>query len=395
MRVLLLSAYDAGSHRYWRRGLADMLPAWEWRSLTLPPRHFSWRVRGNPLHWALRERARLECQPDLLVATSMVDLATLRGLVPSLAAVPTLLYFHENQFAYPQGRGRHGLLEAQMVSLYGALAADQLAFNSAYNRDSFLAGVDELLARLPDYAPREAVEHLTRRSVVLPVPLLSGSDRAASAGCWPKVLGPGEPPLRLVWPGRLEYDKGGEGLERILARLEASDLDYHLALVGQEFRQLPAVFGRIREHYGHRLVHFGWLERVADYHRLLAEADMVLGTALHEFQGVAVMEAVARGCVPVLPARLAYPELYPAEFLYDSRPDEPEREADAACDRLLGLAAARRRGELVAPPVSEFSVDALAPRYHAILQQLASRAGQSGLGQSSPGQSSPGQSSRV
>nr|WP_241263230.1 DUF3524 domain-containing protein [Parahaliea mediterranea] len=372
---MLLSAYDAGSHRYWRRGLSKMLPDWEWRGLALPPRHFSWRVRGNPLYWALRERERLECRPDLVVATSMVDLATLRGLVPSLAAVPTLLYFHENQFAYPEGSGRHGLLEAQMVSLYGALAADRLAFNSAYNRDSFLRGVDALLARLPDYAPREAVDHLARRSAVLPVPLLPGDDAAAGESCWPPVPAVGARPLRLLWPGRLEYDKGGEGLERILSRLEGSGLDYQLALVGQEFRRLPAVFGRIREQYRHRLVHFGWLQRVADYHRLLEEADMVLGTALHEFQGVAVMEAVARGCVPVLPARLAYPELYPAEFLYDSRPDDPGREADAACERLLDLAAAWRRGDVAGPSVSDYSLEKLAPRYRAILQQLASRSG--------------------
>lgn len=387
MRALLLSAYDAGSHRYWRRGLSAMLPHWQWQSLTLPPRHFSWRVRGNPLYWALRERAQLGGAFDVLVVTSMVDLATLRGLVPALARLPTLLYFHENQFAYPAGRGRHGLLEAQMVSLYSALAADRVAFNSAYNRDTFLQGVTELLRRLPDYAPAEIPALLAGRSRVLPVPLLPGEDGipngegAAATGFWVPPSPVGGRPLRIVWPGRLEYDKGGEGLERIVERLEQAGLDYQLAVVGQQFRDTPAVFDRIAARFGHRLVHLGWLEHAADYQRLLAEADMVLSTALHEFQGVAVMEAVARGCIPVLPARLAYPELYPARFLYPSRPDAPDSEADAACRRLLALATSRRRGEVTAPSLADYTLSALAPHYRALLEGLA------GSGMASGGES--------
>ena len=149
MRVLLLSAYAARSHVHWQQSLQAMFPEWHWQVLSLPPRYFSWRVRGNPLSWALQERATLEAGYDLLLATSMVDLATLRGLVPCLAQIPSVLYFHENQFDYPQDRQQHSLLEAQMVSLYAALVADHLLFNSHYNRDSFLGGVRALLHRLP------------------------------------------------------------------------------------------------------------------------------------------------------------------------------------------------------------------------------------------------------
>ncbi|MBA6412522.1 DUF3524 domain-containing protein [Parahaliea sp. F7430] len=376
MQALLLSAYDAGSHAYWRRGLELMLPDFQWRSLTLPPRHFSWRVRGNPLYWAIEQRAVLEQPADLLVATSMVDLATLRGLVPALCRLPTLLYFHENQFAYPQGQSQHGLLEAQMVSLYSALAADRIAFNSAYNRDSFLAGCDDLLQRLPDFVPPDVTRSLAQRAEVLAVPLLP--ERQAVDGqepMWPEVAVQGAAPLRLVWVGRLEYDKGADNLERILQHLERAGLDYQLAVVGQEFRNRPAVFSRIETDYQHRLVHLGWIESALDYQALLQQADMVLSTALHEFQGIAVLEAVRSGCLPVVPRRLAYQELYEAQFCYSSLPDDPAAEAAAASETILILAAALQEGRAQPPAVRAFSLESLAPCYRRTFQALLAQDG--------------------
>ena len=76
MKILLLSAYAARSHVHWQQMLQSMFPRWEWTVLELPPRHFSWRVRGNALYWSIEEQDTLEQAYDLLIATSMVDLAT-------------------------------------------------------------------------------------------------------------------------------------------------------------------------------------------------------------------------------------------------------------------------------------------------------------------------------
>ncbi len=62
------------------------------------------------------------------------------------------------------------------------------------------------------------------------------------------------------------------------------------------------------------MVHYGYAESEADYARLLWSADVVLSTAIHEFFGVSVVEALHCGAWPVLPRRLSYPELLPAEL---------------------------------------------------------------------------------
>ena len=371
MKALLLSAYAARSHLHWQHSLVAMASSWQWRQLSLPPRHFSWRVRGNPLYWSQVERTALAEPYDVLVATSMVDLATLRGLVPSLGSVPALLYFHENQFAYPAQAHQSSLLEAQMVSLYAALAADALAFNSAYNRDSFVDGVDALLTRLPDRVPPGIPQQLRDKALVLPVPIDLEVTTATTA-TWPGAQGaPGQRPLRLLWSGRFEHDKGGEGLLRLLQRLEGQGTAYELALTGQQFRRSPAVFAQIQREFRHRLVHFGFVES-ADYLRALrGEADLVLSTALHEFQGLAVLEAVAAGCLPVVPDRLSYPEIYPPRFRYASRPLEPEAEAAAAAALVRQLATTLARGTAQVPDISAYGRAALQPRYQDLLARLA------------------------
>jgi glycosyltransferase involved in cell wall biosynthesis len=369
-RVLLLSAYAADSHEYWRRRLAALLPEYRFTALTLPARHFSWRLRGNALYWAGAERATLEAGYDALLATSVVDLATLRGLVPALASLPTLLYFHENQFAYPPGARQQGRLEAQVTSLYSALAADRLAFNSAWNRDSFLAGAADLLGRLPDRVPPGVVDTLAARSEVLPVPLAADVE-APAAGAHPfsgdgPYRGAGGRPLRLAWLGRFEYDKGPERLAQLAEHLAAGERPVELALVGRRFRREPAAFAALPAILGERLVHCGYLPLRSDYLALLSAADIVLSTALHEFQGIAVLEAVARGCLPCVPDALAYAELYPARFRY---PVQGASEADsrAAAARIGTLAEALAAGAVAAPAVAPWQGPALAPRYLCVL----------------------------
>ena len=147
-KILLLSAYDALSHRYWRDGLGKYLAAngMELHQVALPARNFAWRSRGNSLTFAFDDR--LQQDFDLLIVTSMTDLSALRGLNSRLSRVPAIVYFHENQFAYPD-RSEQGLVERQLTSIYTALAADVVVFNSQFNRSTFMQGMFDLLIVLP------------------------------------------------------------------------------------------------------------------------------------------------------------------------------------------------------------------------------------------------------
>ncbi len=327
-RILLLSAYDAGSHQRWREQLVASQPEFQWEVLALPPRFFRWRIRGNALTW-LKEPA-LQASYDLLIATSMVDLASLKGFHPHLAHTPSILYMHENQFAYPDSGRQHSSAEPKMVNLYSAVAADQVLFNSAWNRDSFLEEAYRFLDKMPDGLPDGLIRSIHEKSFVLPVPI---EDRLFVDR--PHALNPRCP--HLLWNHRWEYDKAPDRLLLMLDALVAAGQDFRLSVVGEQFRNQPEAFGQIHERHRDRIVNWGYLESRADYDRLLAEADVAISTALHDFQGLSVLEAMASGCMAMTPDRLAYPEYVPAAQRYASHADNPAAEAAAAADLLWNL----------------------------------------------------------
>lgn len=358
-RLLCLSAYEAASHRQWRERLAGALTEFDWRTLTLPARHFRWRIRGNPLSWY--DAPELQEPPDLVLATSMVDLAVVRGLNRGLAAAPTVVYFHENQFAYPERRERVASNEPRVVNLYTALAADRVLFNSEWNRRSFLEGARALLKRMPDRKPKTALATIEARSQVVPVPV---PDAAFTAGPqdWPAVP-------HLVWNHRWEYDKGPDRLLALLRGLRQHGQAFRLSLVGEGFRNAPEAFARIKEEFAGQLVNLGYMTSREAYDELLRGADMVLSTALHDFQGLAVQEAMAAGCVPIVPDRLAYPEYVPAALRYASHEADPEREGQAAAERISAVLAGPRPGPEALMP-ERHRLSRVVPKYRHLLASL-------------------------
>ncbi|TNE98199.1 MAG: DUF3524 domain-containing protein [Gammaproteobacteria bacterium] len=357
-RILLLSGYDAGSHRRWYKQLVALLDDFDWTILSLSPRFFRWRIRGNPLNW-LHEPALRE-QWDLVIATSMVDLSTLRGIHPHLSTVPCVLYMHENQFAYPASGAQPSSVDPQMVNLYSALSADRVVFNSSWNQKSFLDGVEALMSKMPDGVPEGLVGELEKKSQVVPVPI---EDRLF-------VKQPVEKNWQcphLLWNHRWEYDKGPERLLALLQSLERRRVPFRLSVVGERFRRYPPVFDSIHEQFGHRIERWGYLESRASYEQLLLESDVVVSTAVHDFQGLSMLEAMAAGCIPLAPDRLAYPEYVPGDCLYTDHMNDPPAEGESAADRLETL---MRERPLPRLPTG-WKASKLGPEYRRLIKQLA------------------------
>jgi hypothetical protein len=68
----------------------------------------------------------------------------------------------------------------------------------------------------------------------------------------------------------------------------------------------------------------------ADMFNWFRSSDFVFSSAFQETYGLAIMEAVACGCWPILPDRVVYPEYHPQSCLYDT----PEHAAQMTLDAI-------------------------------------------------------------
>lgn len=298
--IWLLSAYRSTSHGAWAHWLVNSCTQYNWEVLELSGRHFRWRIRGNPLSWL----HRLPDTPaDLIIATSMVDLATLKGLHPQLSTVPCLYYFHENQFAYPTSKQQHASIDPQMVQLYGALCANQCLFNSAYNRHSFLQGIDQLLSKLPDEVPANIRSCIEEKSKLLSVPIK------------PIISTLKKQSHLILWNHRWEYDKAPQVFADALSKLNKINPDFKLALLGERATKKNPALLQIENEFADKITINDRASK-QDYIKTLCHASIVVSSAIHEFQGLALLEAVSAGAVPVVPDDLCYREQYGEMFRY-------------------------------------------------------------------------------
>jgi len=352
MNILVLEPYYGGSHKAFLAGLIRQLP-YSFDLLTLPAHSWKWRMRLAAPHFA----GVLATDPcykaktfDRILCSSLVDVAALRGLLPShLRTVPLLTYFHENQFAYPVQLSEARDVHFGLTNLTTALAADGLAFNSRYNLDSFLAGCRELLAKMPDMSLAGYEEAIRVKSTILH----PGLDFSEIDSCSSERQ-TGRAPV-LVWNHRWEHDKNPELFFNTLYDFAEQGVPFGLIVLGQSFRSQPPIFAQAAKRLAPHLVHFGYAADRQEYCRLLCQGDIVVSTARHEFYGMAVIEAVRGGCRPLVPDRLSYQELFPPACRYE----------DAAFARKL--LAAMEAGRLATPGAhfltSRFSWPELAGSY--------------------------------
>lgn len=317
-RYLFLEPYFGGSHREFAEGL---VAASRHRIdlMTMSARFWRWRMGGAALHFVRR-------LPDLslvdgVMVSGLMNLAELKALAPG-SFPPVAVYFHENQLTYPVSEDQARDVSLAWTNVTTALCADRVLFNSHIHRDAFFESLPGLVKLMPDYRPGWVAEAIRRRSSVL-YPGCRFPER--------REKGPsgksGEPPL-VIWNHRWEFDKDPETFFKAIDRLADQGLDFRLAVLGERFRNVPECFSIARARHGDRIVQYGYAPSREEYMEWLGRGTVVVSTAIQENFGIAVVEAVRSGCLPLLPDRLSYPEIIPEEHHPTCLYKEPEELAE-------------------------------------------------------------------
>jgi len=350
VRILLVEPWETGSHLAWAKGYQES-SSHEVHMVGLPGELWRWRLRGGALPLAAKISHWIDTngQPDLLVISGLVDVAELLGLARRNLSpdVGVVIYQHESQLVYPVADGQfdHGAALRNWVSW---CAADLVLFNSYYHLRAVGEALPHFVTNLPDASHVPMLEQVVGRFEVFPVgvdlsylpdedpiPLIDVSDgaerserdggegadqlldsvRSAARDTGPPVI---------LWPHRWEWDKDPQAFIKALDKVVEAGLEFRLVLAGQDppsgSNQARAEREEVEQKFGSWILMSGELDR-EEYLEALTRCDLVVSCARHEFFGVAVVEAIAAGCIPLLPNALSYPELirppWHAEALYE------------------------------------------------------------------------------
>lgn len=320
LHVLAIEPFHGGSHRAFLDGVVRH-SRHRWTLLTGSPVHWKWRSRSAPLELAAATHRCLADQPrpDLVFCSEMLDLPTWRGMLRDggVSSLPTVAYFHENQWTYPLSPTARVDFHYGYTNLLTALASDLCLFNSAFHRDEFVTASEAFVRRMPDTREAHDFDQLRLRCEVLPTGFdppdrLPTSIDDSHAGDEKT-----DHPLRIGWVSRWEHDKRPDLFVKLVDRLDRRGVDFRLVLAGSRSKPRPDALQELYAKHADRILWDGFAESGAEYWRQLQSMDVVVSTADHEFFGIAVCEAVWAGAVPVLPRRLSYPELFDDATLYE------------------------------------------------------------------------------
>tara|TARA_X000001036_G_scaffold99053_1_gene92089 strand:- start:617 stop:1678 length:1062 start_codon:yes stop_codon:yes gene_type:complete len=305
--ILAFESFDGGSHKQFRETITKhSCHNWTWS--TRPPRSWKWRMAISAQEMVDAVIAQGISIPDVIFCTSLTDVAALRAALPKAwRALPVVLYMHENQVAYPTQDARDA--SYSFTNLQSVLTADLAIYNSKWNLDSFVTGIESLLDKSWDTTLKDIGNRIRDNATVAWVPvelppedsrILHNLNNSGTRDA-----------TRIVWPHRWEHDKGPDHL-LALAREHTTKLNLRWIILGEQFSEIPESLKIFEDEFQDRIDHMGYVESKAEYWKWLAKADWVLSTANHEFFGIAVAEALFAGCLPWLPERLSYRELLPA-----------------------------------------------------------------------------------
>ncbi|TVP97591.1 MAG: DUF3524 domain-containing protein [Balneolaceae bacterium] len=307
MNILAVEPFYNGSHRAFLKGLQEnsshnIIP------VKLDYRRWKWRMHGDSVKLA-EMSSHITEDIDLLLVSSMTNLPAFLALTnPRFAFTPKVMIMHENQLTQPMPEGEERDVTYCYINYLSMLTADKLLFTTRYHLNELLDALPAFLDHFPDDKHYNTVDQIREKSMVIyPGLNLSVFDEQ------PDTRHLNERPV-IVWNQRWQFDRNPAMFFKVLNRLNDIDLKFDLILAGDTQHRKPEEFERAWKRFGEHITHFGYVENVENYSRLLHSADIVVSTATHEFFCVAIMEAIYCGCHPLVPNRLHYPELIPASL---------------------------------------------------------------------------------
>jgi glycosyltransferase involved in cell wall biosynthesis len=305
LRFLFLEPFFGGSHRDFAKGLITH-SRHEIDLMTLPARFWKWRMRGAALYF-YQQIKNLD-KYDGLIISDLMSLADFKALTgPSCP--PALVYFHENQLTYPLAPGETMDYQFGFTDITTALTADLIRFNSRTHNDAFFAALPGFIDMMPECRPRWVIETIRQKAgVIYPGVEIRNPDENHL-----EIQSLADSPL-IIWNHRWEFDKNPKAFFDALDAVLGQGLEFQLALLGENFQAVPKEFLAAREKYGDRIVQYGYEPECSIYRQWLRRGTVVISTALQENFGLAMVEAISAGCLPLLPRRLAYPEVIPAAY---------------------------------------------------------------------------------
>jgi glycosyltransferase involved in cell wall biosynthesis len=366
MRITLVEPFHGGSHQAWAEGYAAH-STHEVQLVTHPGERWRWRLQGGALTLAedLNTLVAEHGPPDVLVVSDMVHVPALLGFSRRhLGAVPVVVYFHESQLLHPVRDARPPDRDLVVANWLSMAAADLVVFNSSYHRDALAAALPSFLREVGDPRHGDRLDDVLARAEVLPVGVDLGDLR-------PDEQTPDEATVPTVlWNHRWDWDKRIDDALRMLVDVAEQGVAFDLVLAGERPGPASPKIKALLATLDDRIRVNAHLPR-ADYVAAVRDSDVVLSTAVHEFFGVAMVEAMAAGCVPVLPADLSYPEIVPEGWHGDALYERvPGAGVERLAEVLANPASARANVAGLAESMRRFDWSVVAPLYDARMERL-------------------------
>ncbi len=328
LKILFIEPFFGGSHKHFAEGLKKN-SSHKIDLVTMPGCNWNWRVRGAALYFS-KCIDNIE-KYDGIITTNLMRLSDFKVLIEKKLP-PVMVYFHENQLTYPLAPKEKRNAHLCMSDVSTALCADRVLFNSSFHEASFFNAVSEFTGNVPDYSPDWVLDKIKKKSGFI------------YPGCCfdelieHKNVEKTEPPL-IIWNHRWSYDKNARSFFHALGILMENDIDFRLVVLGENSGQIPDDFINAKKKFKDKIVCYGFVRDRKEYIDWLKKGDVVVSTAIQENFGIAIVEAMRYGCIPLLPDRLSYPEILPEEFhpefLYKSQRQLIEKLTDIILKRIL------------------------------------------------------------